>query len=196
MDREGESMELERKMKRKLLAGVGIFILLALAGTWYADEAEKSPLVLQAKQESAEKQTGTTEVIGLQQAIAGGELRNPFSFVHEREGEPVQGMLPASKNELPSAAPPAAVAAEKQSNVPAAPAISLCGIVEGNGPGMLADFQSVLTIGKVFVRYAQIFLQGIGHGIQTAVALSDKGFRLAVYLDVHGAGAGAVRFLL
>ena len=89
--------------------------------------------MLQAKQESAEKQTGTTEVIGLQQAIAGSELRNPFSFVHEREGEPVQGMLPASKNELPSAAPPAAVAAEKQSNVPAAPAISLCGIVEGNG---------------------------------------------------------------
>ncbi len=126
-------MELERKMKRKLLAGVGIFILLALAGTWYADEAEKPPLVLQAKQESAEKQAGTTEVIGLQQAIAGGELRNPFSFVHEREGEIVQGAMPALKIELPSAAPPAAVAAEKQSNVPAAPAISLCGIVEGNG---------------------------------------------------------------
>ena len=86
-------MELERKMKRKLLAGVGIFILLALAGTWYADEAEKSPLVLQAKQESAEKQTGATEVIGLQQAIAGGEVRNPFSFVHEREWEPIQGAM-------------------------------------------------------------------------------------------------------
>ena len=66
----------------------------------------------------------------------------------------------------------------------------------GNGPGMLTDFESVLTIGKVFVRYAQILLQGIGHGIQTAVTLSDKGFRLAVYLDVHGAGTGAVRFLL
>ena len=126
-------MKLEHKTKRKLFAGAGIFLLLALAGTWYADEAEKSPLVLQEKQETVEKQGGATEVIGLQQSLAGGELRNPFSFVHEREGELAQGDLTVKKTDMSNPAPSVAATVDKQSTAPVAPAISLCGIVEGNG---------------------------------------------------------------
>lgn len=127
-------MEFRLKEWCRPLTGGGIFVLLAvIAGAWYADEADKPPLVLQAKQETAEEQTGTTEVIGLQQAIAGGELRNPFSFVHEREGETVQGALTPPKSDRSTVAPPVAVAPDKTSTASPVPAISLCGIVEGNG---------------------------------------------------------------
>ncbi|MBE6093387.1 MAG: hypothetical protein E7201_09520 [Selenomonas ruminantium] len=135
-------MEFRLEKWYRPLAGCGLFLLLAgLAGAWYADEAEKPPLVLQAD-EGKEKvvQEDSLAIRGLQEANEQKELRNPFSMLHETEQESEHMDLPAkqpmengkAKTDKSLAVSPAA---GNGSQMPAGnePAISLCGIVEGGG---------------------------------------------------------------
>ena len=134
-------MEFRLKQWHRPLAGCGVVLLLAsLAGAWYADEAEKPPLVLQAGEVEKVVQEDSLAIRGLQEANEQKELRNPFSMLHETEQESEHMDLPAKqpmengkvKTDKSLAVSPAA---GNGSQMPAGnePAISLCGIVEGGG---------------------------------------------------------------
>ncbi|MCR5758025.1 MAG: hypothetical protein K6F95_08985 [Selenomonas sp.] len=128
------------EIRRKLLMGGSVVLLGGiLSGAWYANEAEKPPLVLQETPSAAQLDREKTEIIGLKQAAASKELRNPFSLAHEREGEqalnPVfpkdaYAQSPSVPVSIPAALPAAVHNTQEKSS---GPGISLCGIVEGGG---------------------------------------------------------------
>ena len=91
-------MEFRLKQWHRPLAGCGLVLLLAvLAGAWYADEAEKPPLVLQAGEAEKVVQEDSLAIRGLQEANEHKELRNPFSLLHETEQESEHMALPAKQ---------------------------------------------------------------------------------------------------
>jgi len=123
------------------LVGCGLVLLLAvLAGAWYADEADKPPLVLQAEDREKVVQEDSLMIRGLSEANEQKELRNPFSLLHETEQEsehmalPVQESTDNGKVKMDKPLP-VSPAAGNGSQMPAGneQAISLCGIVEGGG---------------------------------------------------------------
>ena len=136
-------MDLQDGSWRKPVIFSSVFLLLAGgAGAYYAGEAEEPPLVLQEDKTQVTAAQEPPEIKGLQQADAVQELRNPFSLLHEREGELAEQSPQVSKPEEKKAAvvlastkkmkqPPADLKKEKNSG------LSLCGIVEGDG-GRLA----------------------------------------------------------
>ena len=134
-------MEFRLKQWHRPLAGCGLVLLLAvLAGAWYADEAEKPSLVLQAGETEKVVQEDSLAIRGLQEANEHKELRNPFSLLHETEQESEHMALPVqeptdSGNVKMDKPLPVSPAAGNGSQKPAGnePAISLCGIVEGGG---------------------------------------------------------------
>lgn len=158
MDKEGECMEIRDGQWRKPLLGISATLLLAMSvGAWYADDADKPPLVLPAAKDD-EKRGNTTEIIGLRQAAdPGRELRNPFTWLHETEQE--SGMAsresksPSVAAGLQNSSPSAAGSLpagnnEKQNS--GSPGISLCGIVEGGGQRL-----ALLRVGNSTVTAAQ-----------------------------------------
>ena len=133
-------MEFRLKQWHRPLAGCGLVLLLAvLAGAWYADEAEKPPLVLQAGEAEKVVQEDSLAIRGLQEANEHKELRNPFSLLHETEQESEHMILPARQavenGKVKPDRPPVSPVVVDGSQKPAGnePAISLCGIVEGGG---------------------------------------------------------------
>lgn len=156
MDKEGECMEFrDGKWRRPVLWGSLTLLLAMSVGAWYADDAEKPPLVLPAAKDSGER--GTMEIIGLRQANdPERELRNPFTWLHETEQESrmevrkskSSPMTAGQENIPPSAVgPPSAGSNEKQNK--GSQEISLCGIVEGNGQrlALLRVGSSTVTVG-------------------------------------------------
>lgn len=123
------------------LAGCGVFLLLAvLAGAWYADEAEKPPLVLQAEDREKVVQEDSLAIRGLQEASEQKELRNPFSLLHETEAESEHMVLPVKSpkedgrvksDKLPVVSPATRGGSPMPEGKEAA--ITLSGIVEGGG---------------------------------------------------------------
>ena len=134
-------MEFRLKQWHRPLAGCGLVLLVAvLAGAWYAGEAEKPPLVLQAGEAGKVVQEDALVIRGLQEANEHKELRNPFSLRHEteQESEPMalSAKQPMENGKIKMDKPPAASPAEENgSQKPAGneQVISLCGIVEGEG---------------------------------------------------------------
>ena len=132
-------MEFRLEKWYRPLAGCGLFLLLAgLAGAWYADEAEKPPLVLHADSEKKEVRKDTTEVIGLKQANEHRELRNPFSLLHESEQEGRKNALATEQLEALTDAKPHNLPlppneSDGQSLLSDGQMVTLCGIVEGGG---------------------------------------------------------------
>ena len=142
MDKEGGLMEFRLKKWYRPLAGCGLFLLLAgLAGAWYADEAEKPPLVLQADEGKENVvQEDSLAIRGLQEANEQKELRNPFSLLHETEQESthlvVKGKEQAENGRVKMDRTPAvspAVGNGSQMTADNEQAIALCGVVEGGG---------------------------------------------------------------
>ncbi|SHK75296.1 hypothetical protein SAMN05216582_1163 [Selenomonas ruminantium] len=141
-------MDLQDAKQRRLRVWGSVFLLLtAGAGAYHASRAEEPPLVLQQKpvQEEAEVPTG---IIGLQQADEGKALRNPFSLLHEREGEiPVQAVKGAEVKQASSHPDIQKIAIKKKEakKIPAQPKkradFVLRGIGEGAG-GRLALLQT------------------------------------------------------
>ena len=134
------------KWRRPLIYGSVLLLLAGGAGAYYAGAAEEPPLVLRKNERQAETPAEPPAIKGLARANESQELRNPFSLLHEREGEGASGQLnvvrPEPKESV--AAPVPKTAAEKNT----APANSgrktnlvLCGIVEGAG-GRLALLQT------------------------------------------------------
>ena len=81
-------MDLQDAKWRKPVIFGGVFLLLAGgAGAYYAGAAEEPVLVLQSDKHREEQSAEPPEIKGLQQANELQELRNPFSLLHEREGE-------------------------------------------------------------------------------------------------------------
>lgn len=135
-------MDLQDAKWRKPVIFGSVFLLLAGgAGAYYAGAAEEPAPVLQSDKHREEQPAEPPEIKGLQQANASQELRNPFSLLHEREGEIAEAGKDGQKP-LPATTDSgvATQVAEKQNRpVPKGKQadIVLCGIVEGAG-GRLA----------------------------------------------------------
>lgn len=151
-------MEIRGGQWQRPLLLVGVTLLLAMSvGAWYADDAEKPPLVLPAAREEG-KDDRNTEIIGLEQANdPERELRNPFSWLHETEQEsrqkagniqspPVTAVQPSDSSLSAAGAP----AANKEKQHMDSPEISLCGIVEGGGQRL-----ALLRVGNSTVTAAE-----------------------------------------
>lgn len=148
VDKEGGSMDLQDGSWRKPVIFSGVLLLLAGgAGAYYAGEAEEPPLVLQEDETQAAVPQEPPEIKGLQQAGELQALRNPFSLLHEREGE-IAGQerndrLPeedkAGKKAVAVVSPEKGKKASASVKKETAPLI-LRGIVEGEG-GRLALLQ-------------------------------------------------------
>jgi len=144
-------MEWQREGWHKLLLE-GVFILVGLSGGWYVMEAEEPTLVLQRNTESTLAKQETVEIIGLKSAAAGKKLRNPFSLVHEQEGEAAVD-LPAQGSYGSSEVSNSVVhkGEKKQKNADSGgQEIFLCGIVEGGGKrlALLRIGTNTLTAGQ------------------------------------------------
>lgn len=148
-------MDLQDAKWRKPVIFGSVFLLLAGgAGAYYAGAAEEPASVLQSDKHREEQPAEPPEIKGLQQANASQELRNPFSLLHEREGEIAeagreeQKPLPATATERAAVTPVA-----KKQNVPVPKVrqadIILCGIVEGAGGrlALLRTGNSTVTAG-------------------------------------------------
>ncbi len=131
------------KWRKSVIFGSVCLLLAGGAGAYYAGAAEEPPLVLQeGETQAAAPSQNPPEIKGLQQADEVQGLRNPFSLLHEREGE-IAGQSP--KVSRPEEKMAAVVQVPKeQGKKSSAPwkkeknaALSLCGIVEGDG-GRLA----------------------------------------------------------
>jgi hypothetical protein len=85
VDKEGEIMEFRLEKWHRPLAGCGLVLLLAvLAGAWYADEAEKPPLVLQAGEAEKVVQEDSLAIRGLQEAMNIRNCAIPFRCFMKR----------------------------------------------------------------------------------------------------------------
>ena len=133
----------DAKWRKPVVFGGVVLLLLGSAGAYYAGVAEEPPLVLQKTEKMADSSLEAPMIKGLARANDVQELRNPFSLLHEREGEIAGNELKKASSEQIAASPVLPVSPEKQ----AAPAkhgekegILLCGIVEGAG-GRLAILQ-------------------------------------------------------
>ena len=143
---------------RGLLLGGSVTLLLAMSvGAWYADDAEKPPLVLPAAK-ADETRGNTTEIIGWRQANdPEWELRNPFSWLHETEQESGTAsrdsrpspVAAGQQNSAPSAVGNAAAGSNEKQNT-GSQDISRCCIVEGGGQRL-----ALLRVGSGTVTAAQ-----------------------------------------
>lgn len=132
------------RWRRPLIMGSGFLLLAGITGAYYANEADKPPVVLQEKASGGEQDAEAVAIIGLQEANEQGGLRNPFTLLHEREGEVPRAaketVPPPAKAAVPvpglAAAPPTPVPMRADSRE-----IQLCGIIEGEG-GRLALLQA------------------------------------------------------
>ena len=131
-------MKFRLKQWCKPLTGGSIFILLAvMAGAWYADEAEKPPLVLRAEHETKDVPRDETAIIGLEQASEHKALQNPFSLLHETEQEvrevvPPLAQLPKKESSTQDKLADTLTPAQNGGQVPGdGQHIVLCGIMEG-----------------------------------------------------------------
>ena len=189
-------MEFRLKQWHRPLAGCGLVLLLAvLAGAWYADEAEKPPLVLQAGEAGKVVQEDSLAIRGLQEAEEQKELRNPFSMLHETEQESEHMDLPAKqpmengkvKTDKSLAVSPA-TGNGSQMPVGNEPAISLCGIVEGGGQrlALLKVGNNTVTAGP-----GEMVLDWQVTGISAAAVTVERSGQVQVLPLVMNGEAGA-----
>ncbi len=148
----------QEQPKQAAEAGALVLLLCFAAALFLWKDADderlalKQPPATSAPAESKQNGPSRLEVKGAEEAEAGGELRNPFSMLHETRAEmaaapkPVKEAKPqaAEKNETANAKPakpPAAPVAKDSAPAvdgagtaePQAPALVLKGVASGNG---------------------------------------------------------------
>lgn len=148
----------QEQPKQAAEAGALVLLLCFAAALflWKAADDErlalKQPPATSAPAESKQNGPSRLEVKGAEEAEAGGELRNPFSMLHETRAEMAAAPKPvkeaksqaAEKNETANAKPakpPAAPVAKDSAPAvdgagtaePQAPALVLKGVASGNG---------------------------------------------------------------
>ena len=148
----------QEQPKQAAEAGALVLLLCFAAALFLWKDADderlalKQPPATSAPAESKQNGPSRLEVKGAEEAEAGGELRNPFSMLHETRAEMVAAPKPvkeaksqaAEKNETANAKPakpPAAPVAKYSAPAvdgagrvePQAPALVLKGVASGNG---------------------------------------------------------------
>ena len=148
----------QEQPKQAAEAGALVLLLCFAAALFLWKDADderlalKQPPATSAPAESKQNGPSRFEVKGAEEAEAGGELRNPFSMLHETRAEMVAAPKPvkeakpqaAEKNETANAKPakpPAAPVAKDSAPAvdgagtaePQAPALVLKGVASGNG---------------------------------------------------------------
>lgn len=148
----------QEQPKQAAEAGALVLLLCFAAALFLWKDADderlalKQPPATSAPAESKQNGPSRLEVKGAEEAEAGGELRNPFSMLHETRAEMVAAPKPvkeaksqaAEKNETANAKPakpPAAPVAKDSAPAvdgagtaePQAPALVLKGVASGNG---------------------------------------------------------------
>ena len=148
----------QEQPKQAAEAGALVLLLCFAAALFLWKDADderlalKQPPATSAPAESKQNGPSRLEVKGAEEAEAGGELRNPFSMLHETRAEMAAAPKPvkeaksqaAEKNETANAKPakpPAAPVAKDSAPAvdgagtaePQAPALVLKGVASGNG---------------------------------------------------------------
>ena len=149
----------QEQPKQAAEAGALVLLLCFAAALFLWKDADderlalKQPPATSAPAESKQNGPSRLEVKGAEEAEAGGELRNPFSMLHETRAEMAAAPKPvkeaksqaAEKNETANAKPakpPAAPVAKDSAPAvdgagtaePQAPALVLQGVASGTGP--------------------------------------------------------------